>query len=314
MLLANYPSLPFYLIAGILLVCSVIIYLYRNNGTILSRGRIVNEEQQTLLLINNFQKIIEKIEYRDKVLIKERNYAKQANKAKSDFLVKMSHELRTPMHAILNFAEMGREETRQKEFEKLNLYFSRIEESGERLLRLINNLLDLTKLESGQVDFKFTENNIIECINYVHKELSSLMTKKGITLNVINTSQKNIFLFDKDTIIRVIINLLSNAIKFSPENSDITIRVSTVDIKKERKYSYLQVSVEDKGSGIKEEELEIIFHKFIQGTTQSGKDIGSGLGLAICKEIITAHKGKIWADNLQGEGAKINFIISEQLS
>jgi len=226
----------------------------------------------------------------------------------------MSHELRTPMHAILNFAEMGKIRSEENKPEKIMLYFVRIEESGERLLRLINGLLDLTRLESGKVNFRFEPNNMVACIEYVQNEMTALLEKKGI--QVVIQKDENIpkMVFDKDHIIRVLINILSNAIKFSPENSSITITVGYGKYKivgNSKKAKGLMVSVDDNGAGIEEDEKDIIFNKFIQGSQKYNKEAGSGIGLAICKEIISSHKGNIWAENRSNGGARINFIIPE---
>lgn len=297
-------------------VCSltIIALKYKNSLLVLAKSTIMNERIQSVELLAALQQMVKKLDYRDNFLIKEREQAITENMAKSDFLVNMSHELRTPMHAILNFADMGKCCIEHGDVKKVETCFLRITDSSERLLNLINGLLDLTRLESGRVTFKFTENNIIDCIYAVRNELSSLIEKKNIKIEIVKRNSVSTIKFDKENIIRVLINIISNAIKFSPENSSVII---TIDYGKhiingKEKTKGIKVSVEDNGPGINTAETELIFAKFIQGSNKiAHKAGGSGIGLAICKEIISAHKGMIWAENKDTGGAKINFIIPE---
>jgi len=273
----------------------------------------LSERQQSEALLDSLNIMVDKLEYRDNVLVVEKKLAEQASRAKSDFLISMSHELRTPMHAILNFAEMGKNKIYDADLEKIKLYFIRIEESGERLVRLIDNLLDLTRLEEGKAVFKFQNNDIMNCLSYVCDEMASLLTKKSIKIKIQNNNSKTIFIFDKDHIISVLINLISNAVKYSPPDSTINIIIETgkFAINGVKTVSGIKISVIDQGSGIAEGEMEMIFNKFIQGSIKAAKEVGSGLGLAIVKEIIIAHGGEIWAENAPGAGACISFVIPD---
>lgn len=291
---------------------ALITFKYMRGIIIFAKSVFVGERAQSMALLETLSKMVKKLEYRDKVLIIEKEQAVASNIAKSDFLVSMSHELRTPMHAILNFADIGKSCAISNDIKKIETCFLRIEESGERLLKLINGLLDLTRLESGKVNFKFLENDMLACIGCVKNEMTATLEKKAITIDIININSVHILKFDKDHIIRVLVNILSNAIKFSPEHSSITITLEygRYTIGEKKNVKGLKVSVADHGPGIEEDEKEMIFQKFIQGTKKPGHPLGgSGVGLAICKEIIAAHNGVIWSENREEGGALVSFII-----
>jgi signal transduction histidine kinase len=276
-------------------------------------GRL-SEVKQAQLLIQAFNKMAVIIEKRDNNLSEERNKAVLANKAKSDFILNVSHELRTPMHAILNFAEIGRKKVAESSPEKLVMYFTRIEESGERLLHMINAMLDLTSLEAGKIDFNFTSNDIGKCVEESLSELQSIAHKKNITCKIEKHTNETKLFFDYLRMVQVVVNLLSNALKFSPENSTIIISISKGSLVGNKKSKVIFVSVSDEGGGIPPAELEVIFDKFIQSTTTMPGSGGSGIGLAICREIIAMHGGKIWAENNDKSGAKITFVMPESIA
>jgi signal transduction histidine kinase len=241
-----------------------------------------------------------------------RQEAEQANKAKSEFLANMSHELRTPMHGILSFARLGIKNVEKGDFQKLAKYFDRITISGERLLILLNDLLDLAKLETGQIKLQKETGNLRQLADTCVAEQEAWSKEKNITI-AWKTFEKNITAeFDSPKIVQVISNLLSNAIKFSPENKQISLSCVAQDyllIANKKTFPVLLFSIEDEGVGIPKAELNDIFDKFIQSSKTKTNAGGTGLGLAICKEIIEAHQGKIWAENAPEGGAIFKFII-----
>ena len=246
----------------------------------------------------------EKVKIRTEELETAKELAEKANESKSEFLANMSHELRTPMHAVLSFAEFGRIESDEASKEELKSYFSKIEKSGHRLLALLNNLLDLSKLESGKMFFNIKKNNIEIPLNSVVGELQKLLEERNIKIEIQKDIQKATAFFDSEKIVQVFYNLLSNAVKFSPDNETIT-----VEIRYTGSDSFLLVSVLDKGLGIPKKELDTIFDKFVQSSkTKSGAG-GTGLGLSICKEIIKGHKGDIWCKNSEKGGAIFSFTL-----
>ncbi len=231
-----------------------------------------------------------------------REAAEQANTAKSQFLANMSHELRTPMHGILSFAGFGVKKHATAEREKLLDYFRKIQQSGKSLLTLLNDLLDLAKLESRKMTFDFKPAQLPILVASAADEFSSWASEKDLTIDCQLADLSETIVFDADKIRQVLRNLLSNAIKFSPQGTVITVQTH-------RNTNAVVVSVCDQGPGIPEDELEEVFDKFVQSSkTKSGAG-GTGLGLAICREIMDAHKGRIWAENNPQGGATFSFEI-----
>ena len=228
--------------------------------------------------------------------------AEAANNSKSTFLSNISHELRTPMHGILSFASFGIKKHATANPGKTLDYFQKIRQSGETLLTLLNDLLDLAKLESGKIAFKFRPANLNSLIDIVREEYNSLALEHNLTIRCEHLEANEKITLDTDKIRQVLRNLLSNAIKFSPEGG-------TIDVISFKKADSIVISVRDQGAGIPENELENIFDKFVQSSKNKTSANGTGLGLPICREIIAAHKGRIWAENNPDIGANLSFEI-----
>ncbi len=221
-------------------------------------------------------------------IVAAKEAAEQANRSKSEFLANMSHELRTPMHAILSFADFGIKKIDKAKPEKLQQYFCRIHTAGERLLGMINDLLDLAKSEAGSLNYSMAEHDLREVIAVVSDEMSSLIEKNGLALDVEVQADGTRLMMDRERIGQVLRNLLSNAIKFTPKGKRIRLCVTP-------SADTLSIECADQGIGIPENELDAVFDKFVQSSrTQNGSG-GTGLGLPICKEIVEAHGGTIHA-------------------
>ena len=232
--------------------------------------------------------------------------AREASQAKSEFLANMSHELRTPLHGILSFADFGIKKHTQVKPDKLLTYFQHIRKSGDTLLRLLNDLLDLAKLESKKMTFEFQSADLSALVASVLDEFSSLVSERGLRIQDETGNFHEKVALDSTRIQQVLRNLLSNAVKFSLEGTTIEAGISG-------KEDSVVVWVRDRGPGVPEEELERVFEKFVQSSkTKSGAG-GTGLGLAICREIITAHHGRIWAENCPDGGGVFSFEIPRSL-
>jgi len=243
-------------------------------------------------------------------IIRAKHDADRANQSKSEFLANMSHELRTPMHAILSFASMGLNKTPNASAEKLNRYFSRIDESGNRLLLLLNDLLDLSKLEANAMDINIAAHDMVQTVEMVGAELSGLINERKIHFLIKTSLLAAVAEFDRDKIFQVIRNLLSNAIKFTPEGKSIFVEFSETCITVDQvDIEALKTSVIDQGLGIPGNELVRVFDKFVQSSKTKTGAGGSGLGLAISKQIIECHDGRIYAENNENGGASFHFII-----
>lgn len=235
--------------------------------------------------------------------------AQAATQAKSEFLANMSHELRTPMHAILSFSELGKRRTDGASDEKINQFFSRIAQSADRLLHLIDDLLDLSKLEAGRMVLNYRQTSLPLLIQVAHSQLESLIQQRGLSLEFVSCAEAEQISVDPKRIEQVIHNLLSNAIKFSPIGGSIRISLSDGQLPRGRRTEdkgflpAITIRVADSGPGIPPDELESVFDKFIQSSSTKTGAGGTGLGLAICQEIVSRHHGTISAANNINGGA-----------
>lgn len=232
----------------------------------------------------------------------EAEKARLANAAKSEFLANMSHELRTPLHAILNYAQFGLSKLETASLDKLQKYFHQIERQGHHLLNLVNDLLDLAKLEAGKMTFNYEMVDLAKLLKQIGEECQALSDARQLSLTYNLPSTARTVLSDASKIQQVVRNLLSNAIKFTPEGGTITIALHYDP-------QGAIVTVLDQGPGVPEAELETIFDKFVQSSLTKTGAGGTGLGLAICHEIMAFHHGRIWAENHPAGGAKFTFVL-----
>ncbi|MBU2512407.1 response regulator [bacterium] len=253
--------------------------------------------------------IDERIQIEESLQIAKKE-AESANLAKTVFLANISHELRNPMHQIISYSKYGVEKYYNISDEKRLHYFRQIRKSSDRLMILLNNLLDLTKLESGRMDYEIEENDLTEIIAEAISEYKPSLEEKKLTVEFENHTPADPISCDNYKIGQVVRNLLSNTIKFSTENQKIRISMvnSTLD-KDGQPIPAVKISVLDKGIGIPENELNSVFEKFSQSSRTKTGAGGTGLGLTICKEIVKAHGGEIWAENNPKGGAIFSFIL-----
>lgn len=242
----------------------------------------------------------EKIE--DKLKI-ARNASENANREKSEFLVNVSHELRTPLNSILGFAELlslegiGKLTDDQKESVHI------ISESGSILLNLINDILDISKIEAGKVKLNLSKFNLNEIINTICTLLKEKLNSKNQELNYEFMENLTVVIADEQRIKQILLNLIGNAVKFTPLNGRI-------DIETKISGNNFLVEVSDTGIGISEENIKLLFKKFSRLDNTKKKAIeGTGIGLYFSKLLVKLHGGEIWVTSKINKGSKFSFSI-----
>ncbi|MGE5469089.1 MAG: PAS domain-containing protein, partial [Ignavibacteria bacterium] len=248
-------------------------------------------------------------------LVEAKEAAEQASLSKSEFLANMSHELRTPMHSILSFARLGHDKALAVTPERLREYFDRIFDSGERLLELVNNLLDLSKLEAGKMPIEAGIVDLARIARDVGRDFEIMVQARGQRLAIAPPECDTRVCGDAMRLGQVVRNLLSNAVKFTPDGGSIEVAFEAAELPSGRRAEdhglvpALRMVIADSGVGIPEDELQRVFDKFFQSSkTRTGAG-GTGLGLAICEEIVLAHRGTISARNRREGGAAFDVVL-----
>lgn len=251
-------------------------------------------------------------------LLRAKSKAEDASAAKSSFLSNMSHELRTPMHAVLSFARLGEDRALEASPKKLRDYFERIRTSGERLMLLLNDLLDLSKLEAGRMDLCLQRVRLRQVAQEAIHEFEAAIAAKRLRLET-ELDHDGVVVGDPMRLGQVARNLISNAVKFSPEGGKLTLAVAATELQVHSRGEILpqmpamELRICDEGLGIPPDELETIFDSFTQSSQTKSSAGGTGLGLSICKEIVMAHGGTIYARNRDGGGAEFVVCIPSPL-
>jgi two-component system, NtrC family, sensor kinase len=231
-----------------------------------------------------------------------------ANRHKSEFLANMSHELRTPLNAIIGFSEVLQERMFGELNEKQAEYTDDILTSGRHLLSLINEILDLSKVEAGRMELELATFDLPLAIDNARTFVRERATKHGINLDVTVDERLGDFVGDERKIKQILLNLLSNAVKFTPEGGRIGIDARQTD-------GAVEISVRDTGIGISPEDQAKIFEEFRQvGGDYAHKREGTGLGLTLAKKFVELHGGKIWVESEVGKGSTFIFTLPERSS
>jgi signal transduction histidine kinase len=255
---------------------------------------------QSVLAIQN-ARLFREIEEKSKQI-------EAANRRKSEFLANMSHELRTPLNAIIGFSEVLGERMFGELNEKQAEYTEDILSSGRHLLSLINEILDLSKVEAGRMELEVATFDLPLAIDNARTFVRERATKHGINLDVTVDERLGDFTGDERKIKQILLNLLSNAVKFTPEGGRIGINAKQAD-------GSVEISVSDTGIGISPEDQAKIFEEFRQvGGDYAHKREGTGLGLTLAKKFIELHGGKIWVESEVGKGSTFSFTLPERSS
>ena len=223
-----------------------------------------------------------------------------ASQHKSEFLANMSHELRTPLNAIIGFSEVLNERMFGDLNEKQDEYLRDIHASGTHLLSLINDILDLSKIEAGRMELELTDFHLPSAIDSALTLVRERATRRGITLVPAVDHGVGQVRADERKVRQVLLNLLSNAIKFTPEGGRIEVRAAHED-------GAVEVSVSDTGIGVAPEDQEAVFEEFRQVGSSAARQQGTGLGLTLCRKFIELHRGKIWVTSALGAGSTFTF-------
>jgi len=225
-----------------------------------------------------------------------------ASRHKSEFLANMSHELRTPLNAIIGFSEVLTDRMFGELNEKQDEYLKDIYASGTHLLSLINDILDLSKIEAGRMELELTDFDLPTAIENAVMLVRERAGRRNIALRTAMDSQLGQIQADERKVRQVVLNLLSNAIKFTPEGGRIEVAAIPRD-------GSVEISVTDTGIGIAPEDQEKVFEEFRQVGTAAKKIEGTGLGLTLCRKFAELHGGRIWVMSQEGVGSTFTFTI-----
>jgi len=265
-------------------------------------GRLkMDDSGRPIIMIGTICDITERKEA-ERELLKAKVKAEESDQLKSAFLANMSHEIRTPMNGILGFAELLKEPNLTGEEQQE--YIKIIERSGIRMLNIINDIIDISKIESGQMKINLNESNINSQVDYIYTFFKPEVEKKGMKLIMRNSlpDDEVILKTDREKLFAILTNLVKNAIKYSEEG--------TIEFGYEKKEEYLVFYVKDTGIGIKKERLADIFERFVRVDISDLKGRqGAGLGLAITRSYVEMLGGKIWVESEIGVGSTFYFSI-----
>ncbi len=237
-------------------------------------------------------------------ITEQKKLKQEIDKMKLDFFANLSHELRTPINLILSSLQvlyLKMYSLNPQSYEYFDKYLSIVNQNGKRLLKLVNNLIDTTKLDSGCFDYAPKNSDIVSCIENICLSTSSFVNTNNLNIIFDTNIEEKIVSFDQDNMERIILNLISNAIKFNKPNGSINVTITCEDD--------IKISIKDTGIGIPEDKLDSIFGRFEQVNSHAKREKeGSGIGLALVKSLVEIHNGTISVNSKLGEGSE--FIIT----
>jgi two-component system, NtrC family, sensor kinase len=256
---------------------------------------------QAVIAIENVR-LFKELQASNRAIAEKSRQLEVASQHKSEFLANMSHELRTPLNAIIGFSEVLSERMFGELNEKQEEYLKDIHASGQHLLSLINDILDLSKIEAGRMELELTDFDLPTALDSALTLVRERAGRRSITLQTSVDDRLGEVHADERKIRQVVLNLLSNAIKFTPEGGRIEVAAAPKD-------GLVEVSVSDTGVGIAPEDQEAVFEEFRQVGTAARKVEGTGLGLTLCRKFVELHGGRIWVKSELGAGSTFTFTI-----
>ena len=268
-----------------------------------------SKEQYDMVLKKFNTKLKKEVDVKTKKLRDSYEKLKKLDDAKNEFISIASHELRTPMTIINGYSSMLLEDSSEELTEKQQKFLGKIRKNIAHLIVLINEMLDINRLESGMMEEKILPLNITVFLEEILKEFEFSFEKKNISLTIDIQEKKEIHVLANKKYLRSIAtNLLSNAFKFTPEHGKVSLNIKRYAKKKDS----IQIDIQDTGIGIKKEKLPVIFEKFQQVDNHLQRhQEGTGLGLAIVKKMIKKMNGKIWVKSTPKKGSTFSFVLPE---
>lgn len=269
-----------------------------------SSAELEKEIQRKNVLLKERTKLIKLLERANRKL-------RELDTMKSTFLANMSHEFRTPMNAIIGYTDLLIDQVDGPVNEEQQKSLMKIATNSKHLLQLINDILDISKIESGKGDLQVVQLNPKELIESVVPTFEPLLKEKGLTFSHDIEANLDAVYGDEDMIRQVLVNLLSNAVRFTDRGGIVvTCRYSERGVTQGKQPIFAEFCVEDTGVGIKEEDLGSVFDKFVQvDLTTVRQHEGTGLGLSIARALVALHKGMIWATSEYGKGSRFCFTV-----
>ena len=249
------------------------------------------------------QSLEQRVQHRTQLLLEANRRLQELDKLKSDFVSTVSHELRTPMTSIKGYVDNILDGLTGALTERQSYYLNRVKSNVERLTRMINELLDLSRIEAGKVDLNLGNVRMREFVSEVVEGFQGMAQQKGVTLRAQQPEDLPVIRCDHDKLHQVLTNLIQNAIKFTPTGGEVRVESQVRDD------GFLTIGVIDTGCGIPPHELDKVFEKFYRGESGSPDDPRWGLGLAIAKSLVKLHGGQIWAESTPGQGSRFYFTV-----
>jgi signal transduction histidine kinase len=281
-------------------------------GVTIYRRRVARFSDEHVALIQTFAdqaviaienvRLFKELEASNREIAEKSRQLEAASQHKSEFLANMSHELRTPLNAIIGFSEVLSDRMFGELNEKQEEYLKDIYASGTHLLSLINDILDLSKIEAGRMELELTDFDLPTALDNAIVLVRERAARHGISLHKSFDERLGQIQADERKARQVVLNLLSNAIKFTPEGGRIDVGAVPKD-------GFVEVSVSDTGIGIAPEDQEKVFEEFRQVGTAAKKVEGTGLGLTLCRKFVELHGGRIWVKSEVGVGSTFTFTI-----